>query len=273
MGFVMSAVLWAQGRYERDIVYGRAAGVDLKLDAFVPEGTGPHRAVIIVHGGGWEAGDKAHEWIRPLFAPLEAAGFAWFSIDYRLAPAHRWPAGRDDVRTAVRWIRAQARRFRVDPNRIAIAGESAGGHLVNWIGVDRDPAVRVRAVVSFYGISDFVSRYEAQGRVLAPNVRQLIGLERQAPVDAVALDRLRDASPIHQVRGGMPPVLFIHGTEDRGVPVEQSTGMCERMRTAGSRCEVLLVPGAGHGISSWEGRPEFLGYKSRMIEWLKREIT
>ena len=262
----------AQGRLERDLVYGRAAGVDLKLDAWIPATKGPHAAVIIVHGGGWEAGDKAHTWIRPLFAPLEQAGFAWFSIDYRLAPAHPWPACLDDTKTAVRWIRSQARRFGIDPNRIAVMGESAGGHLVNWIGVDPDPALRVRAVVSFYGISDFESRYRAQNSQLAKNVRQLLAIPSAAAIDEAALAKLRAASPIHHVRRRMPPFLFIHGTADRGVPIEQSTVMCERMRQAGSRCEVLLIPGAPHGVSDWEGHPEFLIYREQMVQWLRREL-
>ena len=269
---LLSGVAGAQRRVERDVVYGRGAGVELKLDVSVPAMPGPHPAVILVHGGGWEAGSKDHEWIRPLFAPIERAGWAWFSIDYRLAPAHVWPACLDDVKQAVRWIRQQAARYGVDPERLVLAGESAGGHLVNWVGVDPDPGLRVRGVISFYGISDFVSRYEVHGKQLAQNARQLLGLGRDAAIDAAALERMRAASPIHQVRRGMPPFLLIHGTEDRGVPVEQSTEFCRRIRAAGSRCEVLLVAGAGHGVSSWEVEEKFRIYQPRMIEWLRREI-
>lgn len=266
---IFLAALAAATGLERDIPYANGQ----KLDAWTPSGKGPFPAVIIVHGGGWEAGDKAHEWIRPLFAPIEQAGFAWFSIDYRLAPAHPWPACLDDTKAAVRWIKANARRFNVDPNRIAILGESSGGHLVNWIGVDPDPALRVRAVVSFYGLSDFVSRYKAQNSVLAKNVRQLIHIGVEAPVDDQVLAKLREISPIHHVRRGMPPFLFIHGTEDRGVPLEQSTVFCDQIRRVGSSCEVLSVPGAGHGVSNWEKQPELHWYKARLTDWLRRELS
>src|SRR4030095_12670147 len=114
-----------------DIEFSKVASVNLTLDAFVPEGPGPFPTCILVHGGGFVRGDK-QTYIKPLFAPLSEAGFTWFTINYRLAPEHRWPACAEDVETAVRWIKSHAKEYKVDANRIALIGESAGGHLVSY---------------------------------------------------------------------------------------------------------------------------------------------
>src|SRR5207249_4581710 len=92
---------------QTDLEFARVGDVSLTLDAFVPEGAGPFPTCILVHGGGWMRGDK-QSYIKPLFEPLSKSGFAWFSINYRLAPDHRWPACADDVATAIRWVRANA---------------------------------------------------------------------------------------------------------------------------------------------------------------------
>ncbi|HET7535264.1 MAG TPA: alpha/beta hydrolase, partial [Candidatus Didemnitutus sp.] len=132
----------AEAGLHPDIEYGRADGVSLKLDVSVPEGEGPFPVAILVHGGGWSSGDKAGSDkpgngadITPWFAPLTTAKFTWFSINYRTAPEHRWPACFEDVQTAIRWVKAHAKEFKGDPNRIAILGHSAGGHLACLAGV------------------------------------------------------------------------------------------------------------------------------------------
>jgi acetyl esterase/lipase len=120
---------------KQDIEFAKVGDVSLTLDAFVPEGSGPFATCILVHGGGFTKGDK-HSFITPLFEPLAKAGFTWFTINYRLAPQHRWPACAEDVASAIRWVKAHAADYKVDVNRIAIIGESAGGHLVSWAGGD-----------------------------------------------------------------------------------------------------------------------------------------
>src|SRR5262249_5135594 len=109
-------------RLQKDLVFDADHG--LKLDAWTPPGRGPFPAVVLAHGGGWEAGDKV-TYIPPLFAPLARAGFAWFSIDYRLTPTVRHAEQMDDLRRALAFVRREARRFDVDPDRLAVAGESA----------------------------------------------------------------------------------------------------------------------------------------------------
>jgi acetyl esterase/lipase len=136
----------ASGVLLHDIEYGRAGGEVLLLDAAVPAGEGPFSAVILVHGGGWTGGSKAGD-IAVLIEPLAKAGFVCFSINYRLAPQHRWPACRDDVLTAIRWVKEHAAEFKGDSARIALIGCSAGGHLVCSAAIVVNDSVRVQAVV------------------------------------------------------------------------------------------------------------------------------
>jgi acetyl esterase len=126
----------------------------LLLDLHVPDGPGPFAAAILIHGGGFDEGSKSTN-VRPLFEPLTDAGFAWFSIDYRLAPAVHFPEAMEDVNSAIRWVKAHAAEYRVDVSRIAIIGESAGGFFVNYAGTHETPATKVAAVVDFYGPSDY----------------------------------------------------------------------------------------------------------------------
>ncbi len=116
-----------------DVEYARRGDLSLKLDAHVPEGKGPFPAVILVHGGGWEEGEKAGIFVAPLLPVLDRSGLAWFTIDYRLAPKYTYPAPVEDVQDAIRWVKKHAKEYRVDPNRIVLMGESAGGHLVALI--------------------------------------------------------------------------------------------------------------------------------------------
>ena len=140
---------YARTRLLKDVVYDQAR--DLKLDAFIPRASKPVPAVIIVHGGGWEAGDKV-TYVTPLFEPLARAGLAWFSIDYRLTPASTHEEQLADLREAIRFIRAGHTRFNIDPARIVLVGESASGQMVTQIATGD---ASLGGVVSFYGVYDF----------------------------------------------------------------------------------------------------------------------
>lgn len=264
---LFAAICPLAGEMRRDIEFAKSAGVSLKLDAWVPEGSGPFPAVIIVHGGGWEAGDK-NTFVPPLFPPLIRGGFAWFSIDYRLSPEFQHPAAIDDLYAAIRWVKRNAGAYKVDPHRLALMGESAGGHLVALAGARFEEDTKVAAVVCFYGVTDIVARsrhLKGPGK----NISQLLGVTGMTPPE---LSRMREASGITYVKKKMPPFLFIHGTKDEAVPYAQSTSMCAKMKSQGAFCEVFTVPGAPHGIGAWEKDPAFQGYKEKMVEWLKRTL-
>src|SRR5579872_6398005 len=129
----MLAAAAAAGGLQSDIEYGKAGDVSLKMDAWIPDGAGPFPTVILVHGGGWQNGDKQKNY-QPFFEPLTQAGFAWFTVNYRLAPQYPYPAAIDDVVAAIRYIEAHAREYKVDLKRVALTGESAGGHIAALIG-------------------------------------------------------------------------------------------------------------------------------------------
>jgi alpha-L-fucosidase 2 len=240
----------------KDVVFSPTN--ELRLDAYVPAGAGPFPAVIIAHGGGWEAGDKV-TYVTPLFEPLAKAGFAWFSIDYRLTPAVHNSDQLEDVREAVRFVRANAERFHVDPNRIALLGESASGQIVAQLATERIEGVA--AVVSFYGVYDFLQMTPAAGpRSIAA---RLFGLSEMNDTARAELARL---SPIFHVARDMPPLLLIQGTADR--LHAQAVAFSQRLEAVGARYDRYDVEGAPHGVENWEGHDSWMGYKKQLVDWL-----
>lgn len=267
LGLLIISVLPLAAELRTDIEFAKPGGVSLTLDAYVPEGKGPFPAVIIVHGGGWHNGTKT-TYVPPLFEPLSKGGFAWFTINYRLAPAHRFPAQADDVFEAIRWVKKHAAEYKVDVKRIALIGESAGGHMVSYVGARGKGETAVAAVIPFYGPHDLAARARKLGAI-GENVERLLDMNAPGPE---AEEKMRAASPITYVHKGMPPYLMIHGTEDKAVPYDQSPLMCAKMKEAGARCEVFTVEGAPHGIGGWEKNPAFQKYKEKMVEWLRQTL-
>jgi alpha-L-fucosidase 2 len=243
----------------KDIVYSPSA--HLGLDAFVPHVGGPVPAVIVVHGGGWEAGDKV-TYVTPLFEPLARAGVAWFSIDYRLTPAFTNQDQLDDVRQAIRFVRREHKRFNIDPARIVLVGESASGQLVTQIATEDKS---LAGVVSFYGVYDFPAMVtDASPRSL------LVRLFRRPVLDEAARAELRRYSPRYRAHKDMPPLLMVNGTGER--LWAQAQAFSARLTEIGARHEVVALEGAPHGMENWEGHPEWMSYKRRLIEWI-REVT
>lgn len=263
----------------QDVEYGQASGQSLRLDANIPDGPGPYPAAIIVHGGAWVTGDKQRS-VRPLFKPLTDGGVAWVSINYRLARGNdlrslisleglsALSGGADDVRTAVDFVRAHATEWNIDPARLVLIGESAGAHLASMAALRPGPAMPVQAVVAFYSPSDLVKLVETSPRI-PDMLRQAV---KGTPLEALLMSGLKQLSPQTWVKGEAPPFLMIHGTADQLVPFEQSETMCGALRTIGGACELVSVPGAGHGLSFWESQPPMLAYKSKMMAWVKERL-
>ncbi len=260
----------ARAGLQTDIEYGVAGGDSLKLDAYVPEGAGPFPAVILVHGGGWNAGDKSggpkKGYMAPMHGALEQAGFAWFSINYRLAPKHRYPACIEDVETAIRWVKANAAKYRLDARRIALSGESAGGHLVQLALVRMDESTRLAAVVPFYGRCDLVVD-QTPGAELRANLAQLIG---RKTYDDEAQKIMRAASPLLHLKRSLPPVLLVHGTADASVPYEQSVMWQKRSRELGLACDFITIKDGVHGMISWDAVAPT--YRQDVVAWLVRTL-
>jgi acetyl esterase/lipase len=272
--FVATLARAAEPGFHSDIEYGTAAGVSLKLDASVPEGDGPFPIAILVHGGGWSSGDKANVGskgggadVSPWFAPLTAAKFTWFSINYRLAPAHRWPACFDDVQTAIRWVKAHAAEFKGDPKRIAIFGHSAGGHLATLAGVLGEGDTRVQAVVGYAPVTDFEYELPVRGG-LSLSLQNLHNQPKEP--NAASLAILRETAPTNLVKPGLPPFLLMHGDADKTVPYQTSINFQAKLRAAGVTCDLITIPGAPHGLLTWD---KFLpGYQDKLIAWLRETL-
>ncbi|MET0553428.1 MAG: pectinesterase family protein [Vicinamibacteria bacterium] len=253
------------GRLQADVEYARAGGERLALDVCVPNGRGPFAAVLLVHGGGWSSGDRTQA-ARALRGPLVAAGIGWIALDYRLAPRHRHPAAVEDVRAAVVWTKAHAAALGLDPGRLALLGESAGGHVAVSAVVSAGEDARVAAVVPFFAPVDLAADTERRGG-LSSSLRGLFGLET---VDDATRRVLREASPLQRVRPGLPPFLLVHGTADMSVPYEQSLRLREALRSADVSCALVTVPDGTHGTRGWDRT--LPGWRDQVVAWLQGQL-
>ncbi|MEK7467826.1 MAG: alpha/beta hydrolase [Planctomycetota bacterium] len=251
--FALSAA--AQGRVpedvevKRDVEYGVAKDVSLRLDVYKPK-TPPQGlmpAVVWIHGGGWRGGDKNNA-----SNAIAAAkrGFFAVSINYRLSGQAVFPAAIEDCKGAIRWVRANAKEHGVDPDRIGVWGSSAGGHLALLAGCADESAglegksgyakvsSRVQAVCSWFGPADFT----IVGSVSRDPVALFLGGTKAEKEEAYKL-----ASPVTHASKDDPPVLMIHGDQDTTVKVEQSEVMLKALKGVGAPAELVVVKGAGHG--------------------------
>lgn len=254
---VLASLPYAPGAELKDVEFAKPSGVSLTLDANIPDSAKPQPAVLLVHGGGWEAGDK-RTYINPWFTTLTDAKIAWFTINYRLGPKWKHPAAVDDVESAFVWIQSNAQRLKIDSKRIVIMGESAGGHLVTLAALQRK--LGVVGVVSFYGVHDLPLWFKQQGKV-PPNIAKY--LPDQKP------ETVHDLSPVSWVKPKSPPMLLIHGTADKGVSHEQSIRLCHAAKAVGTSCELVLIEGAPHGVENWEREARFQVWKPKLITWLR----
>ncbi len=250
-----------------DICYGEAGGEKLLLDAHVPAGEGKFPVVLIVHGGGWMTGDRETD-IVPVFAPV-ATNFTWFTISYRLAPTNRWPACFDDVQTAIRWVKAHAAEFKGDPNRLALLGYSAGGHLVTLAGTHAEADTKVQAVIAFAPPTDLVSDNERRGG-LSISMRNLFGYDTTNITDEVRAV-LKKNSPLTYVQPGLPPFLLVNGSADRTVPFGQTENFFKALKAANVDAELISIPEGQHRIADWKKfSPDWQG---KVAAWLGEKLA
>ncbi|NUN49022.1 MAG: alpha/beta hydrolase [Candidatus Brocadiae bacterium] len=260
---------------ERDVEYGVARDISLRLDLYRPaELPGePMPAVVWIHGGGWRGGDKNN---AANCIALARRGFLAVSINYRLSGVAPFPAAVEDSKCAVRWLRSSAAKLRIDPERIGVWGSSAGGHLALMVGCADEGAglegkggyagvsSRVRAVISWFGPSDL------RGSVLPDGpVSQFLG---GSPADRK--DEAAAASPIVHASADDPPVLFCHGDRDGTVPLGESERMSEALTRAGVKNELIVVKGGGHGWGrGGETEPSAEEVLERCLAFLERELS
>jgi acetyl esterase/lipase len=241
-----------------DLVYARIGDRELALDLYLPDHAPSSVPLVVwVHGGAWRTGSKADSPV----ARLVGRGYAAASVGYRLSQEATFPAQIHDCKAAVRWLRARARRYGLNPERVGAWGASAGGHLVALLGTsERIEALEgeegvlgyssaVQAVCDFFGPTDFLHMDDLRGENPhdapdSPESQLLGGPIREHP------DRVAFANPITYVRAGVPPFLIVHGDQDRTVLPNQSEMLHRALLEVGGEVTYHVVHGAGHGFGS-----------------------
>lgn len=241
-----------------DVVYAEVDGEPLRYDFYRPLGvSGPTPGVVFVHGGGWAGGDPSQAAGNGMH--FAQRGIATVSISYRLAPRHRFPAALDDVRRGLRYVRANAASFGIDPDRLVLLGLSAGAHLVMLAHMAHalpalapklpadlaDVSEEVLAVIAHYGPYDLTRVRPVDGW---DAIGDFVG-ERRADPEWVRL-----ASPRWHASAVRSPVLLVHGTADTVVSHKESQRMHDALVEAGRESEILVLEGAPHGFQAeWRG--------------------
>jgi len=260
---------------QEGLVYGEADGQKLTMDYYAPKGPGVHPIAIVIHGGGYQRGDSksgSEAYCADFLAP---AGYAVFSINYRLAPKYPYPYMVYDVERSIRYLRHNARNWNADPRKIALVGGSAGGFLSNMAGlagapgdpkaadpVDRESA-KVQAVVTLFAQSSFatVPLNADVHALLDPLIRQ-----KGEP------EALKEASPITYVTKNAPPFLLIQGDKDEYIPFTEDTNLQTALRNVGVNCEIIRIPNGTHGTGAWHTIPGVPDWERQMTEWLNATL-
>ena len=245
---VPDSVTWEEG-----IEYTNPDNQHLQLNLARPKtGAGPFPAVICIHGGGFRAGKR--DGYDALCVKLAERGYVAATISYRLAPKYQFPAAVHDTKAAVRWMRANAKMYHVDPLRIGVTGGSAGGHLAQFLAVtahvprfegeggNPDQSSAVSCVVNVYGPSDFTKSY---GKSV--DAHEVLPLWFGGNLETHR-DLHIQGSPLYWVTPDAAPTLCIHGTEDKYVAHEQAVWLVEKLKAATVEAELLMLDGAGHGF-------------------------
>ena len=264
------------GSVETDVTYCTPEGLPQKMDVFYPASGGPWPVLFYVHGGGWRAGDKS-EGIA--WQSMTERGFLVVSINYRLAAeAIKFPAMIEDVKCAVRYLRAHASQYNLDAEHIGAVGVSAGGHLVDLLGLAdesagwdtgeyREQSSRVQAVVTLAGVSDLTLKRGATESAAAM-IYYAFDIVPGSALDPV----LRAASPVTYVTPDDPPFLIIHGDQDNVVPVEQSIVLEEQLKKAGVPAELIIVGNGTHGIAGENISPTLEAIMNRISAFLDEQL-
>jgi acetyl esterase/lipase len=265
--------------------YCTDGGTAETLDVYEPSrGTAPHPLLLVIHGGSWAFGSSALAGQNPLarmtVTAMLSRGFAVASINYRLAPANPWPAQIIDVRCAVRYLRATAARWNLDPQRFTALGTSAGAQLASlaalsagaepqWDnGLYTGESGGFAAVVDCWGPADLTAPgWGALAAAIAePVFRAAVGSDSQA---------LRDASPVTWVHAGAPPFLIIQGSRDTLVPAQQSAELQARLASAGAVATLIPVANAEHELRPVGGAisPGLDALTARVVAFLQSAVA
>jgi acetyl esterase/lipase len=244
-------------KLEADIPYAGTDNPRQRLNLLLPKTPTANRplpVIVYIHGGAWLGGDRAGGHGR-LAGYVASGQYAGVSVGYRLTKEAIWPAQIHDCKAAIRWVRANAKKYHLDPDKIGVIGDSAGGHLVallgtsggvNDLGAQKDVSSRVQCVVDLFGPSDLPAMQDYPSSLnhdaaSSPEGRLVGGRVRDKK------DVARAASPITYVSPDDPPFLIIHGNKDMVVPYNQSERLSAALKKAKVECSFITVDGGGHG--------------------------
>ena len=241
----------------QNLEYVPGGGAAQSLDLYLPASDKPLPLIVYIHGGGWEGGSKDGCWAFP----ETARGYAAASLNYRLSKQAKFPAQIQDCQAAIRWLRANAKQYNINPDRIGVWGDSAGGHLSALLGTaggihafepiggNLDQSDKVQAVCDFYGPSDFLSwaGQETPKNTLHCSDPNCAMSHLFGGLISEHKDQALAASPVHYISKDNPPFLIEHGTEDPLVPPAQSEELANDLKKAGVNATLLIIEGAGHG--------------------------
>jgi acetyl esterase/lipase len=261
-----------------NLTYAVMGAQTQRLDFAAPRGGAPYPLVVLIHGGGWSGGDKSayHSAMRLLVGQ----GYAAASVSYRLAaaPHNVFPAAVEDVRCAVRWLRANADRLGIDAERIAAMGSSAGGHLAAMLGTAarvegldgecplREVSPAVSAVVALAGPHD-IRTAGALDRIQRGMVENFLGVTPEADPQRALL-----ASPAVHADPRNPPFLLVHGTADNVVPIRQSRSMRDTLRASGVPATLVELPGVGHDVVEFSDAARFRASACTILRFLDEQL-
>ena len=243
---VLPTQLW--NTYIWDVNYCTTGVERLFMDLYYPaQADGPSPVLVYVHGGGWVAGDKRNEGFLSYVPVFTDQGYLVVAINYRLSPRYKYPAHIVDVKCALRYLRANADLYYLDPDRIAIWGASAGGHLAALAGLAGPIAgyeqgqylpysSKVQAVIDFFGPIDIEA-------ICSPEL-----VERFLGLDSCQNPNVKRASPTFYARAGAPPFLIFHGDLDSVVPISHSLLLHDTLFQTGVDSTLVVVENSGHGF-------------------------
>ena len=232
----------------RNVTYLEREDGVLKADLYIPSAKGPHPAILMVHGGAWRTGHRGH--MSKVSQSAAKRGYIAVSINYRLAPKHKFPAQIEDCKAAVRWMRTNSKEYGIDPERIAAYGYSAGGHLACLLGTtDAEDGFDEESKQDKDAVSTKVQAIVAGG---APCNFQFIPRKSDSLAYWLGGSRAEKpdvyvkASPTTFVTKDDAPAFFFHGEKDRLVPTMSCKFMSAALKNAGVNSEVLIIEGTGH---------------------------
>ena len=236
-------------KIEKDVVVGKGGDTDLHCDIYrPPAGTEKRMALVHFHGGGFARGSK--DTLAGKVMPITARGYVSITAQYRLSGVAKWPSQIDDAKTHVRWVRANASSLGIDPQRIAIVGSSAGGHIALFTAGQAD--AELAACIAFYPQTDVKNIAQA---LMPPGSNEAA---------------INDASPIAHIKSGYPPTVIFHGLSDVTIPPENSQHLLQVLRDAKVPSELHTFAGVPH---EFDMHPEFAENCAALIDFfLDRQV-